>query len=46
VRNHDELTLDKLSDAASKEVFAAFGPDESLQLFGRGLAGACPDARR
>ncbi len=42
VRNHDELTLDKLSDAERKEVFSAFGPDESLQLFGRGLRRRLP----
>src|SRR5918999_1743805 len=42
VRNHDELTLDKLSDAEREEVFAAFGPDESLQLFGRGLRRRLP----
>ena len=42
VRNHDELTLDKLSDAERQEVFAAFGPDESLQLFGRGLRRRLP----
>ncbi|MGH2699162.1 MAG: alpha-amylase family glycosyl hydrolase, partial [Actinomycetota bacterium] len=37
VRNHDELTLDKLSEDERGEVFAAFGPEEELQLFGRGL---------
>jgi maltose alpha-D-glucosyltransferase/alpha-amylase len=37
VRNHDELTLDQLSDAERQEVFDAFCPDEDLQLFGRGL---------
>ncbi len=37
VRNHDELTLDKLSDDERQEVFAAFGPDESMQVYGRGL---------
>src|SRR3712207_7529004 len=26
LRNHDELTLDKLSDSEREEVFAAFGP--------------------
>ena len=36
-RNHDELTLDQLTDDERGEVFAAFGPDEDLQLFGRGL---------
>jgi trehalose synthase len=42
VRNHDELTLDKLSKAEREEVFEAFGPDESLQLFGRGLRRRLP----
>jgi trehalose synthase len=36
-RNHDELTLDQLTDSERQEVFDAFGPDESMQLFGRGL---------
>jgi trehalose synthase len=42
VRNHDELTLDKLSDDERQEVFAAFGPDEELQLYGRGLRRRLP----
>jgi maltose alpha-D-glucosyltransferase/alpha-amylase len=42
VRNHDELTLDKLSDAERGEVFAAFGPEERHQLFGRGLRRRLP----
>jgi trehalose synthase len=42
VRNHDELTLDQLSDDEREEVFAAFGPDESMQLFGRGLRRRLP----
>ena len=42
VRNHDELTLDKLSDDERREVFAAFGPDEELQLYGRGLRRRLP----
>jgi trehalose synthase len=42
VRNHDELTLDKLSAAEREEVFAAFGPEEDLQLFGRGLRRRLP----
>jgi maltose alpha-D-glucosyltransferase/alpha-amylase len=37
VRNHDELTLDQLGDDERQEVFDAFGPDEDLQVFGRGL---------
>jgi trehalose synthase len=42
VRNHDELTLDKLSDSERGEVFAAFGPDEDMQLYGRGLRRRLP----
>jgi trehalose synthase len=42
VRNHDELTLDKLSEDERAEVFAAFGPDPDLQLYGRGLRRRLP----
>jgi glycosidase len=42
VRNHDELTLDKLSQAEREEVFAAFGPAEEHQLYGRGLRRRLP----
>ena len=42
VRNHDELTLDKLTDEERKEVFAAFGPEERMQIFGRGLIRRLP----
>jgi trehalose synthase len=42
VRNHDELTLDQLSDDERGEVFAAFGPREDMQLFGRGLRRRLP----
>jgi glycosidase len=42
VRNHDELTLDKLSDRQREEVFAAFGPDPTMQLYGRGLRRRLP----
>ena len=42
LRNHDELTLDKLSGAEREEVFAAFGPDPGMQLFGRGLRRRLP----
>jgi trehalose synthase len=42
VRNHDELTLDKLTDAERREVFDAFGPEEEMQLFGRGLRRRLP----
>jgi trehalose synthase len=42
LRNHDELTLDKLSDSERQEVFDAFGPDPDMQLFGRGLRRRLP----
>ncbi|MEU8266766.1 alpha-amylase family protein [Sphaerisporangium sp. NPDC049002] len=42
VRNHDELTLDKLTEAERQEVFAAFGPDKDMQLYGRGLRRRLP----
>ena len=42
VRNHDELTLDKLDDDERQEVFAAFGPDPDMQLYGRGLRRRLP----
>ena len=42
LRNHDELTLDKLTTKERDEVFAAFGPDEDMQLFGRGLRRRLP----
>jgi trehalose synthase len=42
VRNHDELTLDKLTDKERDEVFAAFGPDAEMQLYGRGLRRRLP----
>jgi trehalose synthase len=37
LRNHDELTLDKLTDQQRQEVFDAFGPEAEMQLFDRGL---------
>ena len=42
VRNHDELTLDQLSDAEREEVFAAFGPTEDVQVYGRGIRKRLP----
>ena len=42
VRNHDELSLDKLTDEEREEVFARFGPEEDMQLFGRGLRRRLP----
>jgi glycosidase len=37
LRNHDELSLDKLTESQRKEVFAAFGPRKDMQLYGHGL---------
>jgi len=42
VRNHDELTLDKLSDDERQEVFEAFGPEPEMQVYGRGLVRRLP----
>ena len=42
VRNHDELTLDKLSDEERQEVFDAFGPEPRMQVYGRGLTRRLP----
>jgi trehalose synthase len=42
VRNHDELTLDKLSEEERAEVFARFGADPELQVYGRGLRRRLP----
>ena len=42
VRNHDELTLDKLSDAERQEVFDAFGPEPEMQVYGRGIIRRLP----
>ena len=37
IKNHDEASLDKLSDAERDEVFAAFAPKKSMRLFDRGI---------
>lgn len=42
VRNHDELTLDKLSDAEREEVFAVFAPEEGQRVYGRGITRRVP----
>ena len=42
LRNHDELTLDKLTDVERQEVFEALGPEEDMQLFGRGIRRRLP----
>lgn len=37
LRNHDEIDLGRLEDEEREEVFAAFGPEEDMQLYDRGL---------
>ncbi len=42
VRNHDELTLDKLSETERQEVFEAFAPEEFQRVYGRGIVRRLP----
>ena len=42
VRNHDEWSLDKLTEAERQELFQQFGPKPDMQLFGRGLRRRLP----
>jgi trehalose synthase len=42
VRNHDELTLDKLEPDERQEVFDAFGPEPEMQVYGRGIIRRLP----
>jgi maltose alpha-D-glucosyltransferase/alpha-amylase len=37
LRNHDEIDLSRLTAEQRSEVFAQFGPDENMQLYGRGI---------
>jgi maltose alpha-D-glucosyltransferase / alpha-amylase len=37
VRHHDELTLDRLSQTQREEIFAAFAPEQTMQIFGHGI---------
>jgi maltose alpha-D-glucosyltransferase / alpha-amylase len=37
LRNHDEIDLGRLSDRERADCFAAFGPEETMQLYGRGI---------
>ncbi|GAA0391828.1 alpha-amylase [Acrocarpospora corrugata] len=51
VRNHDELTLDKLTKKERDEVFKAFAPEKGMRIFDRGIRRRLPtmldgDARR
>lgn len=42
VRHHDELTLDRLSEDQQQEIFSAFAPEETMQIFGRGVRRRLP----
>jgi len=37
LRNNDELDLGRLTDKQRQAVFAAFGPETNMQLYGRGI---------
>jgi maltose alpha-D-glucosyltransferase / alpha-amylase len=37
LRNHDELDLGRLTETQRQTVFTAFGPEKSMQLYGRGI---------
>ena len=37
LRHHDELNLSRLTKDQREQVFAAFGPDPEMQIYGRGL---------
>jgi len=37
LRNHDEVDLSRLTAEQRAEVFDQFGPDEDMQLYGRGI---------
>ncbi|MFQ4145471.1 alpha-amylase family protein [Chlorogloeopsis sp. ULAP02] len=42
VRHHDELSLSELTPAERQEVFAAFAPQENMQIYGRGIRRRLP----
>ena len=42
LRNHDELSLDKLDEAERKDVFAAFGPEKTCRSTATASAAAPP----
>jgi trehalose synthase len=42
VKNHDELSLDKLSPAEREEVFAALAPSQEMRIYGRGIRRRVP----
>ncbi|MDM9383829.1 alpha-amylase family protein [Chlorogloeopsis sp. ULAP01] len=42
VRHHDELSLSELTQTEQQEVFAAFAPQENMQIYGRGIRRRLP----
>jgi maltose alpha-D-glucosyltransferase / alpha-amylase len=42
VKNHDELSLDKLSEVEREEVFAALAPNQDMRIYGRGIRRRVP----
>jgi maltose alpha-D-glucosyltransferase/alpha-amylase len=42
VKNHDELSLDKLQEAEREEVFAALAPSQDMRIYGRGIRRRVP----
>jgi maltose alpha-D-glucosyltransferase/alpha-amylase len=42
VRNHDELSLDKLTDAERDEVWDAYAPDPEMRIYERGIRRRLP----
>ncbi|NJR25036.1 MAG: trehalose synthase [Richelia sp. CSU_2_1] len=42
VRHHDELTLDRINSSKREEIFAAFAPDKTMQIFGHGIRRRLP----
>ena len=42
VRNHDELSLDRLSESEREEVAAAMAPDEEMWVYDRGIRRRMP----
>jgi maltose alpha-D-glucosyltransferase / alpha-amylase len=37
LRHHDELNLNQLTKEEQEEIFAAFAPDETMQIYGHGI---------
>lgn len=42
IRNHDELSLDQLTASQREDVYAAFGPEEHMRLYDRGIRRRLP----